>query len=72
MEHLGTHNEEIAQLVPRGRDRIFGVATFLTSLSKPCGMSKKKEKISEAKKEYFNHAAKLNLRFYELIKFIQT
>ena len=58
--------------MPRGVDKIFVVKTFLTSLAKPCGTTKKAEKITKATREYFHHAAKLSLRFYELVKFINT
>lgn len=69
---LGTYNEQIAQLIPRGTDAIFLAKTLMTSIAKPCGSTKNGEKISKATKEYYYHAAKLSLRFYSLVRLMQT
>jgi hypothetical protein len=46
------------------------VRTLLTSNNKPVGVTKNDEKVSKAGREYFLHAAKLQLRFNEVFKLL--
>lgn len=63
-----THDEAIGQFIPRTTRQYFCLKTLLTSTSKPVATTTSGEKISRAGKEFFNSAARLNLRFYELIR----
>jgi hypothetical protein len=44
----------------------------LTSNHKPIGVTKNEEKVSKAGREYFMHAAKLQLRFNEILKLLNS
>lgn len=67
-KNVGTHNESVSQLLPRTSQPYFTLRTLLTSSHKPIAVTKNEEKVSKAGREYFLHAAKLQLRFNELIK----
>ena len=58
--------------MPRTTRQYFCLKTLLTSTSKPVASTTSGEKISRAGKEYYNCAARLNLRFYELIRMVNT
>lgn len=69
-KNVGTHNDSVSQLLPRMSQPYFTLRTLLTSNHKPIGVTKNDEKISKAGREYFLHAAKLQLRFNEVFKLL--
>jgi len=59
-------------LIPRKNDNyqtVLQLKTLLTSCAKPFSKARNGERISKAGKEYFHHAAKLQLRFLEVLQF---
>lgn len=57
-------------LIPRKADNyqtVFQLKTLLTSCAKPFSKARNGERLSRAGKEYFHHAAKLQLRFLEVL-----
>ena len=71
-KNVGTHNDSVSQLLPRTSQPYFTIRTLLTSSHKPIGVTKNEEKVSKASREYFLHAAKLQLRFNELLKLLNS
>lgn len=58
-------------MIPRKADNyqtVFQIKTLLTSCAKPFSKARNGERISKAGKEYFHHAAKLQLRFLEILQ----
>ena len=73
IQNYGQFDSDI-NLIPRKNDNYqtaFQLKTLITSCAKPFAHTKNGERISKAGKEYFHHAAKLQLRYLETLTIIK-
>ena len=71
LKNHGTHNAAVTELLPRTDDQYFSILSLRMSNRAPVGSTSDDGKVSQAGREYFYHAAKLQLRFRELTKLIE-